>query len=281
MDFEPRFIFRGSAFGFGGQIREPALPYFEVQAPTTLPSVGGLSRAEAKGRDFSRIFSFGLARTESIGGVADPGRPGLFIANTDNVPNPRQMTIVRSQLFGLQVEGRVTMEHLSMALRSYEVPNEEQPWIVPEETMIEGIIIDGCRAEVKLLTKPFQECPTKLRLRNTFRDNSNFRKDYKHLFHHGKKPKEGELAEGKGLIFATIVQNISISHAEKCSRHQGKLRVRRNSIIVPNFGRIFFGELIISDFFRRLTAVRLELGSPTQGSAEGGGVESNGSAADF
>src|SRR4029078_9092185 len=107
-----------------------------------------------------------------------------------------------------------------------------------------------------------------------------FRKRYQNRFYRRDKTPEDQLYETKGMILATIVDKIVVNHKPKCKSHQGKLEVLDNLIIVPNFGRIFFGELIITDFYRRLSAIRLELGSPGQGSLEGAGVESNGCGAD-
>ena len=45
---------------------------------------------------------------------------------------------------------------------------------------------------------------------------------------------------------------------------------------VPDFGKIFFGELLIADMSRRLTMMRLDLGSPLGGSLACGEVQSNG-----
>src|SRR5688572_27346843 len=175
MDYEPRFVFRGNAFGFGGQVREPAMPYFEVQATSSLPTVGGLSRAEVKGRDFPKVFSFGLARTEARGGVAELRTPGAPPENTTSVPNPKQMTFVRAELLDLQVEGRLSIQQLGTALRSYEMPGEEQPWIIPEDTMIAGVVLDGCPIEVVLNLDPFKMHPTKKRLRDIYKTDKDWR----------------------------------------------------------------------------------------------------------
>ena len=279
MQLEPRFIFRGNAFGFGGQIREPAVPYFEVHAPTSLPTVGGVSRAEVRGQEFAKLVNFGLARSEALGGVADfrtPGGP----AGGLSVPNQRQMTFVRAGLFDLQVEGRLNIKQMTMALRSYEVAGEEQPWIIPEETAITGVVLDGCPVEVVLDTDPFKSYPTKQKLEKVYKEDKNWRNRYKNRFHRSDKTKEDELYETKGMTFATIVEKIIINHKPKCKNHQGTVEVQDNLVIVPNLGKIFFGEMIMTDFYRRLSAIRLELGSPGQGSLEGAGVESNGSTAE-
>ena len=52
--------------------------------------------------------------------------------------------------------------------------------------------------------------------------------------------------------------------------------IEHHSIIVRDFGRIFFGELLVTDLSRRLTMLRFELGSPVGGSAACAEVESNG-----
>jgi hypothetical protein len=46
---------------------------------------------------------------------------------------------------------------------------------------------------------------------------------------------------------------------------------------IPNFGRVHFGELILRAGSRRLTMIRLELGSPTAGDGGVGEVDTNGS----
>jgi hypothetical protein len=49
-------------------------------------------------------------------------------------------------------------------------------------------------------------------------------------------------------------------------------------VMVPDFGQIFFGELLVGSSERRLTMVRFDMGSPIGGWADGGGVDTNGSA---
>src|SRR5688572_22757642 len=162
MNVERRFIFRGNAFGIGGQIREPYLPYFEVQAASSLPTVGGVSRSEAKGRDYSRLLSFGFARTEARGGVHTQPYSSNFGASAAAAVKDRDYTtIVKAELFDLHVEGRLVVQRMSMALRSHEEPGADEPSVIPEQTEISGVSLDGCAIEVLLDPTPFQEAPTK------------------------------------------------------------------------------------------------------------------------
>jgi hypothetical protein len=47
-------------------------------------------------------------------------------------------------------------------------------------------------------------------------------------------------------------------------------------VTVPEFGRIFFGEVAVQKMSRRLTMMRLELGSPIGGDAAFADVQDNG-----
>jgi hypothetical protein len=280
MNVERRFIFRGNAFGIGGQIREPYLPYFEVQAASSLPTVGGVSRSEAKGHDYSRLLSFGFARTEARGGVpVQPYGSNFGAVAAAAVKDRDYTTIVQAELFDLQVEGRLVVRRMSMALRSHEEPGADEPSVIPEQTEISGVTLDGCAIDVILDPAPFQEAPTKSALRSKYKQKK-WRDKYKHRFFRRAGAKnEAELSESKSLVLATIVDDIVIHHEPDCDRHQGPLKKDGNRIIVPNFGSIFFGELIISDYYRRLSAVRLALGSPMQADLECAGIESNGGGA--
>jgi len=47
-------------------------------------------------------------------------------------------------------------------------------------------------------------------------------------------------------------------------------------VYVPDFGKLVFGEILITALSRRLTLLRLELGSPEGGDVACAEVESNG-----
>jgi len=54
-------------------------------------------------------------------------------------------------------------------------------------------------------------------------------------------------------------------------------QIDHNTVTIPDFGRVFFGELLISRCERRLTMVRGALGSDSGGDVGGGDVQDNGS----
>ena len=53
-------------------------------------------------------------------------------------------------------------------------------------------------------------------------------------------------------------------------------KIDHNLLIVPNFGKAYFGELLISATSKRLTMLRLELGSPAGGSVACASIENDG-----
>jgi hypothetical protein len=70
-------------------------------------------------------------------------------------------------------------------------------------------------------------------------------------------------------VRTTIVQKIEWDGAPHPTA-----RIYGNVVRVPNFGKIYFGEMVITDRTRRLTMVRFQLGSDAGGEVTGGGGES-------
>jgi len=84
-------------------------------------------------------------------------------------------------------------------------------------------------------------------------------------------PRTGRLIESSsGTIYATIVKSIKWD-----GKPFPEAEIDGNLVIIPDFGRIYFGELLISANSRSLTMVRLTLGSHVGGYAAAGGVEDN------
>src|SRR6185436_5304714 len=84
-------------------------------------------------------------------------------------------------------------------------------------------------------------------------------------------PPAGRLLQGNDTIYATIVKSITWE-----GQPFAGATIDNNVVIVPNFGKIFFGELLITERSRRLTMVRMELGSPSGGEVAVAEVDSNG-----
>ena len=85
-------------------------------------------------------------------------------------------------------------------------------------------------------------------------------------------PPATRLLQGYGTTYATVVRSIKWTG----NPYPGAT-IDQHVVTVPDFGKIFFGEILITDLSRRLTMLRLELGSPIGGSLCCAEVETNGS----
>ena len=74
--------------------------------------------------------------------------------------------------------------------------------------------------------------------------------------------------ESKGMIRCSLFRDIKHSRMTKKDDQQ--------VIVVPDFGTVYLGECYMKDSNRRLTMMRLQLGSPVAGSVALGGGDGNG-----
>ena len=77
----------------------------------------------------------------------------------------------------------------------------------------------------------------------------------------------------RDMVFSTIVTKLVW---QKGRAYPGSTPRGTNGIYIPNLGAFYFGELIIQWSTRRLTMIRVELGSPTGGSGSVSDVDTNG-----
>jgi hypothetical protein len=76
------------------------------------------------------------------------------------------------------------------------------------------------------------------------------------------------------MVFSTIVTRLEW---QKGRAYPGSTPRGINGIYIPNLGAFYFGELIVQWSTRRLTMIRMELGSPTGGSGSVSDIDTNGS----
>jgi hypothetical protein len=76
---------------------------------------------------------------------------------------------------------------------------------------------------------------------------------------------------GKGWVVSSIIRSI-----EALDPLPSGADIDEHVITWPDFGKVILGEMLISDFNRRLTMVRLELGSPVEGSVAAADIQSGG-----
>ena len=258
MQIERRFIFRGNASGVAAHILRPKNELLPVQAASSLPVIGGVSESKAKGRKL-KFVSFKSASTKAVGDF-DDAQGALDITlhkrPLDSVPTT---TSVQSEVRGLRIEDRVKIS-LTRAFLVGHSPKDDsnEPDIHPEGNRIEGVYIDGAELKVTLSEDIFCKCGTYGRLRAMTKDKSSSSSQC--------------LYESDGIIYCTLVKELSWA-----KKKPKTAEIDGHTVVVENFGTLYFGEIFISATSRRLTMFRARLGSPAGGRVSSGEVETNGS----
>lgn len=256
---EKRFIFRGNAVGAAGHIHKPEDLIIWVQGASSLPVIGGYSQSTVERVKFSDVLSVEHVRTQATGDFSETAKAYMTLAN--------------SVVKGLNVNSRLTGDSLEATLTSSHPEDGSEPSIVPTGTAIVNLRLDGYPVNVTIDTDLFTKYATKESLSRAYASDDAFYKRYGHRFLKSEKDKKAppgkrQIPEAGGYIVTSIVSNIQTKHP--------KAAVSGNVITLNGFGRIFLGELLITDVSRRLTLVRLKLGSPIAGDVVCSEVESNG-----
>ena len=240
---EPRFIFHGNAMPFGGRItkKKNETFYATIPGPPTaaLAVTGGLSSArggeskpheafrwgetfaEAKGEQFARS-RFRTTVTSSISKVWARNDPHVFEAD---------------QL-------RVTMvsDHAELRAASIKIT----------EVVFKGLSLDRDPIEVVYDTG-LNDYPTMEAFLDKFQSNQEFFERHQDPLSAAKVSFGDPIARpsGGGYARTTIVREV-----------RWRKRVYRGNILtLKDFGTIYFGEVLLNENNRRLTMVRMQLGS--------------------
>jgi hypothetical protein len=280
MDLTRRFVFRGNASAIAGQIYRPKTIIVDVSCgASSLGVSGGRSQAQIKGASFGDIISFGSAFTLAQGLFDDEKQAAAVTDHKGRQSQLNSTTTVTADTreVSVGVKPIVTIKRARGTLVSRSPAGSGEPSIAPaRDTTIQGVMIGGNALTVNLNVGFFQKYDTRSKVLAAADDPKCF-SGYGNHFVTGATV-EGQTSDRPGLIsrdgviYATIVKELKWE-----GKPPADARIDGHSVIVKNFGTVYFGELLISGHERRLTMVRFELGSPIGGYADVGDVSSNGS----
>lgn len=278
MDLTRRFVFRGNAAALGGQIYRPKTIIVDVGGASSLGVSGGRSQAQIKGKSFGDIIKFGSATTLAEGLFDDEKTARAVTDHRGHQEDLSSTTTVTSDIRELAVGQNpvFSAKRIRATLVSRKPDHSGEPSIAPaKDTTIQGVDIGGRVLNVKLNTDLFQKYDTRSKFAAAADDAKFVRSYAQHLLTNttieGQQRRPGLVARD-GIIYTTIVEKIEW----KGKAYPGAT-IDGHTVIVPEFGTVFFGELLIASAERRLTMVRFELGSPIGGYTDAGDVSSNGS----
>jgi len=266
-----RYIFHGHASGVSAHIRRPETRLLPVQGCSTLPVIGGHAEHKVGPQKLDKWVAFDAVSTSAHGDYVDPAAG--VATTTGEVPFdvPPTQTTVKSEVKGLVILGRVHVAHAAVGLTSHSPKGKEQPEIHLEGNILEGVRIDDSRLVVTLTEDFYRVCNTKDKLAKAHA--AGLPPEHAHLL----LPLDGSAGpattfpEAKGTVKCTIVKEMHWDGAPHPTA-----TIHGHVVRVPDFGKIYFGELYITGDSRRLTMVRFQLGSPDGGEVVAAEGETNG-----
>ena len=280
MDHRRRYLFRGNAAAFGGHIVRPDNIVIEAHGAASLPVTGGRAVSRVGPPPQNPWFHIDSAETFAEGLFEHHDQFRAFTLGQVAEDALVALTTVRSEVRGFAVgeQFRLSVKRIRAELHSRSPRASGQPTVRIGEIVLDGVDINGHRLVIELDLSPFQRCDTYAKLLAAADDPEFVKQSGGALFMHTQRdgaeklPPYGRLIEANGLIQATVVKSIRWEGTP----YPGSRIVGNSVELEPDFGRVFFGELLISEYSRRLTMVRAAMGSGGGGKASGGDVETNG-----
>jgi hypothetical protein len=253
----------------GGHIKTPFEQAIPVQAPLSLPPVGGYATARAGAFQLHGILSFAGAYTQVAGSISEK--------------NGAWTTVATSAIEGLNVHDILTADRIVSQIATEHPREGYDPKVTFIGTRFDNLRIGGYALDVTLdlgLCSPQGDrYPTK----SCFDDErflAAVAEQYRRLSDEAVLPvwqKDRQIPNWvrerytwdnsnanrllKGVVLCSLVKEVN-------GEFPG--RVFGNVLEVPEFGKIFLGELLVDHNSFRLIGLRLELGCVTHGSVSVG-----------
>ena len=269
MELTRRYLFNGSAAAYGGRFVRPD--------DVVLASSGGSALAITGGRSVWRDrYQAGAIVPHPVRGNLGRGaggQPPRAVRVTNRQLSAEALTAttrVSSRCRGVEIGGAppvrrtdepeptMSVADVSAALLSRSArPGHESSVIIEGATLttmtFDSPVHGRFKLDVGLDIEPFRKCDTRAKVIENGRI----------IQKHGDRD----------MVFSTIVTKLVW---QKGRAYPGSTPRGTNGIYIPNLGAFYFGELIIQWSTRRLTMIRVELGSPTGGSGSVSDVDTNG-----
>jgi hypothetical protein len=249
----------------------------DPKCASALPVTGGRTSSKIKGASFGKFVSFGSASTSAEGFLDDTKKAVAVSRGLAERESASTSTAVRAEITKLVVGDTVklTVKRMVGALSAKSAPvGQETSVKVHSDSSIEGVAVGGHGLIIELSASLFQRCDTcaKLLAESAAPSPSFAKTQARQLFAPAAPPAEAH-DHGNELVamHGTIVKSIRWANQPFPGA-----TIDGHVVTVPDFGKIFFGEVAVQKMSRRLTMMRLELGSPVGGDAAFADVQDNG-----
>jgi hypothetical protein len=268
MEIDQRFHFSGHAIGAAAHFhRIDDVHDLDHNIPalgcSAIPSVGGHHQHQVS--DFTYATDYPRKITLLSAQHAETTARGTCL------PNKQFETEIGAVVRSLSVVEKLYVDLIEMHQTSTRGMDGPESSIKTSGSKIEGLRLGNVVVDVELDEEPFATCGTKGELQAFWaRQNDAYRRENCGRFHTPKGATS--LTENNGRLFGSLVKRIGLSGpAEELQN----IHVDGYSIKWDGFGKIFLGEVIVSAQVRKITMIRLKMGSAAGGVGLSGGGETN------
>lgn len=261
---KPRFHYHAHAIALAGEVTHPFHEIIDVQAPATIPPMGGFSSSHAERYRLPSIVMHQGARSKATG-----------------KHNPEAKTheaMAYAAVEGLNIEDVLTVDFVTAHVTATffagdeQRPPDKEPRISPRGSMFHRLRIAGRDIILEPNVDLYHELDTLTKVSDAYTSNTNGFKDKFDL--DTFIGKENELPATHHRFFPwrkqkptptlpvcdnhTIVPLFTVKNADE----PGVFEVKGNVVYVRNFGRIHLGEMVITPHERRVMMIHADMGSP-------------------
>jgi len=239
---ESRFYFDAAGHALSGAFRRPVPYLIPAQAAITLPTISGHARSRTEEFAADHLASFKLAHTHGSGSQQDDGT---------------STTAVTTAVEKLNILDVVTADRIVLRLTRVHKPSKsgksQEGQILAWGSHFDNLRIAGYEVDVTLRHELLIENDTYAKLRDKIATDKKS----------GKIARVGD-------------DNILCSLVEKIETKLPGVDPKTHIIDVPHFGRVSLAELLITPASITATMIRLDLGSPDEGTLAVAEVKVNG-----
>ena len=277
---EKRYIFLGNAVAFAAHIRRPTDRQLPAVASSALPVTGGLAEASSGPQDYNEYISFASASTRANGDFADARRAADFTSGNHGDNELSTVTFVETQLNSFKIATKqdtppgagkpltFSVDQLHLRLESSS-DRHTQTAFRGLEADFKGVSFNGQELQVSTAPEVCTQYETYDKLSAAYQKDPKFRKQYSSLFYPMGNEKTGLTAlltkavipNAYGLVLGTVVTGLKWT-----GKAPEGTQITGNRLKIDGIGSIYFGEIIFEPYARRLTLLRLQLGSINGGS---------------
>jgi hypothetical protein len=237
-----RFVFHGHACAYSGRLYRPKDIVIPAPAASALSVSGGRSAATGRSQRFDPYLSVGPAAT--MADAAFTNRKAAVAMTHGRVPEATlsASTVLSAEVSRIAADSkRLRVGLVRGGLVASSPTKRGQPPIrIARGSTITDVSIDGYGLAVILDLKRFEGADT-----------------FAALSRMSSKASGQVFERHEGLIYTTIVKQLKWK-----GKPHPTAQLEGHCLYVPGFGRVYFGELTAEHSARRLTMLRLHLGSP-------------------